>query len=147
MAAGKRRKSRELALQVLFQSEFGSELTMEDRLSYFVQSFPIEASTLTYSRELLSGIEKNRTQIDQQIQKLSQNWKLDRMSLVDRNILRIALYEITIGQGAPPKVAVNEAIEMAKQYSSEESFQFINGILNRAFAEFAGSSEGEGSGA
>lgn len=137
MAAGNRRKSRELALQVLFQGEFGSQLTVEDRLSYFVQSFPIENSILSYSREVLNGIQENREKIDAKIQSLSQNWKLERMSLVDRNILRIALFEIQIGKGAPPKVAVNEAIELAKQYSSEESFQFINGILNKAFSEVA----------
>lgn len=142
MAAGNRRKSRELALQVLFQGEFVSQLSVEDRLSYFIQSFPIDESILTYARTVLNGIEENREKIDAKISSLSQNWKLERMSLVDRNILRMAIYEITIGKGAPPKVAVNEAIELAKQYSSEESFQFINGILNRAFTEIAADDSG-----
>lgn len=130
MASGNRRKSRELALQVLFQAEFGDPKPLKERLSYFQQSFSIKPEVLEYTLFLLAGIDSECDKIDAQLQSLSKNWKLERMSLVDKNILRIAAYELLHGKDTPPKVVINEAIEMAKQYSSLDAFQFINGVLD-----------------
>ena len=86
---------------------------------------------LAYAKILLIGIQEQRIEIDNQLQTLSKNWKLERMSLVDKNILRLAAFEILFTKDTPNKVVINEAIELAKQYSSQDSFQFINGILDR----------------
>lgn len=130
MASGNRRKSRELALQVLFQAEFGENVKLQDRLAYFQQSFSIDAEVLNYAKHLLKGIENEMAAIDSKLQSLSKNWKLERMSLVDKNILRLAAFEILYSKEAPPKVVINEAIELAKQYSGEDAYQFVNGLLD-----------------
>ena len=131
MPQGNRRKSRELVLQVLFQAEFGEGASLQDRLAYFQQSFPIHQEVLEYARHLLSHLENEMSHIDSRIESLSQNWSLKRMSLVDKNILRLAASELMYSKDTPPKVIINEAIELAKQYSSQDAYQFINGILDR----------------
>ncbi len=138
MPQGNRRKSRELAIQVLFQAEFGEGTALGDRLDYFRQSFSIKPEVLEYCQHLLKSIETHLSDIDAKLQATSQNWKLERMSLVDKNILRLAACELLYSKDAPPKVIINEAIELAKQYSSQESHQFINGILDRLAAEATG---------
>lgn len=138
MPQGNRRKSRELALQVLFQAEFGEGAALGDRLDYFRQSFSIKTEVLEYSQHLLKAIESQLPDIDAKLQAASQNWKLERMSLVDKNILRLAASELLHSKDTPPKVVINEAIELAKQYSSQESHQFINGILDRLSSEITG---------
>lgn len=125
-----RRKSRELALQALFQGEFVQDSPLLDRLNYFKESFAIEDEVLEYAQQILQKMDAHGDQINGIIREKSTNWSLERMSKVDLCILRLALSEI-IGQlDVPHKVVINEAIELAKKYGNTESAAFINGILD-----------------
>ena len=85
----------------------------------------------TFARELVSGTLKNLEEIDRVVQEAAENWKMDRMAAVDRNILRCAVYEILFKNDIPAAVTINEALEIAKKYSSLESVSFINGLLDK----------------
>jgi N utilization substance protein B len=127
----KRRRAREIALQVLFQKEFVGEIDVATSLSYFRDQLEAPEDSWAYSEKLLRGILTHLDQIDAQLTEKSRNWKLSRMSAVDLCILRIGVFEITQGEGeVPPKVAINEAIEIAKKYGGTESANFINGLLD-----------------
>ena len=140
---GLRRKSRVLALQYLFSRDFqameGDEQTSEADFEVFFDSFAGELfgknaaagkKALPYARHLVRGIRDHRKEIDARLAEYSHNWRVVRMSSVDRNILRIAVFEMRAGQDAPAQVVINEALEIAKRYSVEESVPFINGILD-----------------
>lgn len=127
-----RTQSRELALQVLFQREFSNQLDLDSSLELFKQSFHAPKEVWTYARKILGGIESHRAEIDQKLSASSAHWSVDRMSLVDANIMRIAIFEIAFSDGeVPPKVAINEALEISKKYSNSEAFAFINGVLDQ----------------
>ena len=131
---GTRRKSREIALQFLYGHDFqeapddGSAL--EQEIEQFCSSFETGRTTLPYARELISGICRHRAEVDGLLAAHSKNWRLERMSLVDRNILRIAVYEMLHIDDVPARVAINEALEVAKHFSIPDSVAFINGILD-----------------
>ena len=131
---GLRRKSRELALQFLFSYDFqertASPETVTKDLEMFCQLFDFSKNSLPYGQELILGICLHLHEIDALLAEHSHNWRVERMSLVDRNILRIAVYELRYSEEAPAQVAINEALEIAKRYSVEESVSFINGILD-----------------
>ena len=131
---GLRRKSREMALQFLFSHDFqegsGSPDTIATDLNIFCQIFDVGERSLPYGRQLIQGICLHLNEIDTLLAEHSHNWRVERMSLVDRNILRIAVYEMRYIDDAPAQVAINEALEIAKRYSVEESVSFINGILD-----------------
>jgi transcription antitermination protein NusB len=131
---GLRRKSRELALQFLFSHDFqehsGAPETVTVDLDMFCQIFDVGTKSLPYGRQLIQGICQHLHEIDALLAEHSHNWRVERMSLVDRNILRIAVFELRYGDEAPAQVAINEALEIAKRYSIEESVSFINGILD-----------------
>jgi transcription antitermination protein NusB len=123
-----RRKARETALQSLFQSEF------EDTLPATLMGSKIDADeeTLRYSRHLVEGVRSHLGSIDELIQTNSHNWKVYRMALVDKNILRIAIYEMVHSpEKVPVRAVINEAIELAKRFGSGDSRAFINGILDQ----------------
>ena len=126
---GTRRKSRELALQVLYQGEMTGQdniLDFED----FCAHFQVFKKSIPYASNLLAGIREKGGLIDQMIRKHAQNWRLERMSAIDRNILRIAVYEMSYQEDVPNSVAINEAVEIAKRFSTDDSGPFINGILD-----------------
>jgi N utilization substance protein B len=131
---GLRRKSREIALQFLFGHDFqqqaGDPESVGKEFERFCANFDASAKALPYARGLITGICEQREKIDSQVKALSHHWRLERMSLVDRNILRIAIYEMKYGAEVPAKVAINEALEIAKHYSIPDSVAFINGILD-----------------
>lgn len=128
-----RRESRELAMQILFHHEFdtsGTPFAVEEFLALFEKSF--NAETLNYAQTIFEGIQKNRAQVDDTIHACSAHWKMNRMSSVDRNILRVATFELKFSNGeVQPQVAINEAIEIAKKYSTADSSAFINGVLDQ----------------
>lgn len=133
---GTRRRSRECALQILF----GLDWTGNDpdaAIELYWQRFAGErpAAYLDIRRgcsELVNGVMAHRQAIDEQLQACSHNWKLDRMSVVDRNILRVGAFELLHrGQRTPRKVVLNEAIEIAKKFGSEDSSAFVNGVLHQ----------------
>ena len=128
---GSRTRARECALQALYQLDTsGGEPrdVLRGILAHFEEA---DAETAQFAEQLVRGVQSDRTQIDELIQKSSSNWKLDRMARVDRNILRLAVYEILRRGDVPVRVTLNEAIELGKKYGSEESSAFVNGVLDR----------------
>lgn len=135
---GERRQSRELALKVLYQMEHG-DAPAEDALASFAHNFAAPARLWDYTRELVMGISGNVLDIDQALSAASRRWRVERMDRVDRNILRLACYEmIFAAEPVPPKVAINEAVELAKRYGADESPAFINAVLDSLMASRQG---------
>ncbi len=135
---GNRRKARECALQLLYDLEFNvvqEGSATAKALGDYWKSFPetghINDEVREFAEMLVNGVRDNDDEIDGFIQTASTNWKLERMAIVDRNILRIATFELRHLEEIPPKVSLNEAIEIAKRYGSEDSSSFINGILDK----------------
>ena len=128
---GSRTRGRECALQALYQLDTsGGEPrdVLRGILAHFEEA---DAETAQFAEQLVRGVQSDRTQIDELIQKSSANWKLDRMARVDRNILRLAVYEILRRGDVPVRVTLNEAIELGKKFGSEESSAFVNGVLDK----------------
>ena len=125
-----RHRAREVALQMLFQFD-ASELPAQEVVHLYESSFGEGALPNDFSIELFLAIAASLAKIDETIGKSSENWRLDRMSRVDRNILRIGVHEICHCQEVPVRVAINEAVELAKRYGTDESAAFVNGILDR----------------
>lgn len=127
-----RRQSRELALQILFQQEFVAEINVAQALKNFKESFDAPDEVWIYATKILDGIRAKKNEIDSLIEKNSSHWRMPRMALVDRNLLRIGVFEIAFSDGeVPPKAALNEAIEISKKYGTTDSSAFINGILDQ----------------
>ena len=129
-----RRKSRELALKILFQKEYQSS-DVEKVLSCFT-SHPkykdhYSKNQMEFAEELLKGCQNHRKTIDKLIESISKNWTLTRISLIDLNILRIAVFEILHQPDIPRKASINEAVELAKLFGDKNSASFINGILDK----------------
>jgi N utilization substance protein B len=131
---GLRRKSREIALQFLFGHDFQERScdpqALEAEFDEFCACFDAGRKSLPYARELINGICGQLEEIDGLISRHSHNWRVERMSMVDRNILRIAAYEMRNVEDAPATVAINEALEIAKRYAEPDAVPFINGILD-----------------
>jgi transcription antitermination factor NusB len=126
----KRTRARELALQFLYQLDLrGDDLLAEAKA--FVAAEERDAETTRFALRLVLGTQEHKAVIDQTIQGVAQNWNISRMAVVDRNVLRLATYELLHCPDVPPKVAVNEAIELGKRYSTQNSGAFINGILDK----------------
>ena len=126
---GTRRKSRELALQALYQGEQAGQnglLVFEE----FCDHFQVNKKAIPYAKKLLDGVQEKADAINQLICKYAENWRLERMSVIDRNILRLAVYEVHYQADVPVSVAINEAVEIAKRFSTDDSAPFINGILD-----------------
>ena len=126
---GTRRKSRELALQALFQGELAGQNGLLD-FEEFCAHFQVNKKAIPYAKKLLDGVQEKADMLNQLISKYAENWRLERMSLIDRNILRLAVYEVHYQDDVPVSVAINEAVEIAKRYSTDDSGPFINGILD-----------------
>lgn len=126
---GTRRISREHALQALFYMDMHRD-PVEDPIGLFCTCFSQEKPTEPFFHRLVNGVQENREEIDVVIERFSSNWKLTRMSCVDRNVLRIAVFELLFCADIPPKVSINEAIDVGKRFGTEESGAFINGILD-----------------
>jgi len=126
---GNRRKARELALNALFQGEMTATSAVEN-FPLLCENFEINKKAIPYGRELVYGITDKRDEIDAKIEGSAVNWRVSRMSVLDRNIIRLASYEMMFKEDVPPRVAIDEAIELAKRYCAEDSPGFINGILD-----------------
>ncbi|MBW2056887.1 MAG: transcription antitermination factor NusB [Deltaproteobacteria bacterium] len=127
---GIRRRGRESALQVLYQIDV-TRLEAGEALKLFWDNFIHEEEAREFCECLVLGVVRHREEIDRLIEGYAEHWKLSRMTRIDRNILRIAVYELLHCQDIPPKVTINEAVEIGKRFGSEESGAFINGILDR----------------
>jgi N utilization substance protein B len=135
---GKRRRSREIALQFLYQYDSQRKTCLEDseikqqiNLFWSAKNASINEDVREFANVLITGSCENMEGIDGIIKKYSKNWRLSRMPTIDRNILRMAIYELAYLRNIPPPVTINEAVELAKKFGTEESGSFINGILDR----------------
>ncbi|MEA1990911.1 MAG: transcription antitermination factor NusB [Thermodesulfobacteriota bacterium] len=130
-----RRKGREIALQILYQCDWNTiedidEVIMEYATGLASEAIPEDDPALAFSRTRLQGVLTNKAEIDSILKKNAKHWRLDRMASVDKNILRIGAFELCYCPDIPPKVAINEALELAKKFCSGESSAFVNGILD-----------------
>jgi N utilization substance protein B len=132
---GKRRTAREFALQILYRLDMGQENLAEKILEEFWETNLTSDDVKEYTDSLVKGTKENQNVIDRIIADSAENWTLDRMASVDRNILRFSTYEMLKREEIPSSVIINEAIEIAKKYGTEESGAFINGILDRIAKE------------
>lgn len=105
-------------------------------LERYVKIFPYEEDIVSYTRFLLEGVTKEQKSLDRCIVGASEHWKLSRITYVDKNILRVAIFEMLHSPEVPPKVAIDEAIELAKKFGSEDSKDFVNGILDRVLRDY-----------
>ncbi|MBW1644314.1 MAG: transcription antitermination factor NusB [Deltaproteobacteria bacterium] len=126
---GSRRRARELALQALFYADMNQN-DIEKVLEHFRYHFTPSKRALPYFMKLARGVARARNEIDTLIENYTDHWKISRISCVDRNIMRIGVYELLYCPDVPPKVAINEAIDVGKKFGAEESGAFINGILD-----------------
>lgn len=132
---GTRRKSRELALQMLFQSEMGKQTPDQVRRTFWAQRADVEEDARGFTDDIFRLATERASEIDKIIEKHVQHWRLDRMAAVDRNILRTAIAEFVGYPQTPHPVIINEALEIARKFSSPESVHFINGVLDSAAKE------------
>lgn len=137
IAMGVRRQSREAALQMLCQAD-ALAIDAEQSIRLFWGSLAPESEARPFADELVRGWYSVREQIDQHLRNVSQNWRLERMSRVDRNVLRLATYELLHVPDVPSRVALNEAVELAKRFSADGSASFVNGVLDRIASEIEG---------
>ena len=131
-----RRKARVIALQVLYEADSvrHDSTAVLERIADEDESLP--PASKAYSQELVAGVLESRVDIDEVIAEFAPSWPINQMAIVDRNILRTAIYEITLGGETPPKVAINEAVELAKVFGSESSSRFVNGVLGSLMQTF-----------
>jgi N utilization substance protein B len=128
----KRTKARELALKFLYQIEITKEKeNFSEALADFWQRHHVARPVKEFTIQIIQGAMTNLTHIDSIISKYAQNWQLNRMAVIDRNILRLASFELLYLEDIPSKVSINEAIELAKKYGDVESSRFVNGILDK----------------
>ena len=124
---GARRKARECALQILFQADLNREAP---DVAGFFEHHPVSRTIEQFATFLIEGCREHAVPIDEIIARCSRNWSVERMGAVDRNVLRVAVFELLYGRTTPPKVVIDEAIEIAKKFGSSESHAFINGVLD-----------------
>jgi transcription antitermination protein NusB len=127
----RRSRGREVALQVLYQVEQNPVISA-DEIRRFIERRLLEDRKLCeFTEGLIDGVKEHQARIDAMISQVAENWRLDRMATIDRNILRLGAYEMLFRPEVPAKVAINEALELAKRYSTAQSSRFVNGILDR----------------
>jgi transcription antitermination protein NusB len=127
----RRSRGREVALQVLYQIEQNSEVPLGEVHSFIRRRLLDDPKLCEFTESLISGIKEHQAEIDSIISQVAENWRLDRMAAIDRNILRLGAFEMLFCPEVPAKVAINEALELAKRYSTAQSSRFVNGILDR----------------
>ena len=131
---GKRRTARELALKFLYQTEFNSN-SPDSELNSFCDRANVSEEIQNFTQTLIKNIFFHKKEVDELLEKISANWVPDRMAVIDKNILRLGICELLFDPTTPPKVVINEAIEIAKKFGTEESPDFINGILDKVFKD------------
>jgi len=131
---GHRRKAREVALQVLYQMDI-SNVDVQEAIRLFWDNFEVPDNVNDFAVHLIEGTWNRIEGIDDVIRNCSENWSLERMAKVDKSILRMSVFELLYCDDIPPKVTLNEAIDLGKEYGSENSGSFINGILDALYAK------------
>jgi len=133
---GARREGREAAVQFLYQRDLNAEVNAET-LEHFWDLRPANARVREFGLSIAQGVLEHQGEIDERIRRAASNYDLHRIAAVDRNILRIAVYEMLHRPEVPPVVAINEAIEIAKRFGTDESGRFVNGVLDRIKGELS----------
>ena len=126
--------AREVAVRTLFQVDVGRS-NVDRAFAYSLEDFELPEKDIAFARSLVDGVLANMSEIDKTIARAADHWSIDRMANTDRNILRIAVYEILYAKDAPPSVAVNEAVELAKVYGDADSGKFVNGVLGHVLRD------------
>jgi transcription antitermination protein NusB len=127
----RRSRGREVALQVLYQVEQNPGISPEEIHRFIERRLLEDRKLCNFTDGLVTGVKEHQARIDTMISQVAENWRLDRMAAIDRNILRLGAYEMLFCPEVPAKVAINEALELAKRYSTAQSSRFVNGILDR----------------
>ncbi len=139
----RRTRAREAAVQFLYQLDLRGDTVLADVNEFLASELkhgkPSDQETRNFAYRLIKGTKKARDEIDGLLREIARNWDLKRMATIDRNILRMAVYELMFCPDIPPKVTINEAIELGKKYSTANSGAFINGILDRVRLDHAAS--------
>ena len=130
---GVRRRARAVALQVLYEFDSAGH-DVAAALDHLLADSGLSEEDAAFSRGLVGGVMENRKKIDKQIEKFAPAWPLEQIPVVDRNILRLAIFEILLDNNVPVKVAINEAVELAKKFGSDSSSRFVNGVLGSVSA-------------
>lgn len=126
----RRRRAREVVLQVLYQSDLNPEVSLDDSDAFVRGRLNADPKICEFAFELIRGVSSHRQTIDQRLAATAENWRLNRMAATDRAIMRLGAYEILFTE-TPDRVAINEAIELAKRFGTNQSAQFVNGVLDR----------------
>jgi transcription antitermination protein NusB len=132
MPIGTRRQARMIALQTLYEYDTAQH-NPQEVLQRHVEERHLQPKVEEYARELIEGVNNHLAEIDAHIQSAAREWPLHQMARIDKNILRLAIYEILFNNTVPAKAAINEAVELAKQFGSDTSSRFINGVLGTIF--------------
>ena len=133
---GRRRQARELALQLLYELDLRGEADPGEALDEFWRrQGEVPDEVRSFAESLVRGTKAHQEKIDELIGRFAERWDLDRMAVVDRNVLRAGIFELLWAGDVPPKVAINEALEIARKFSTEKSTRFINGLLDRVRRE------------
>ncbi len=127
----RRTRGREIALQVLYQTEQNPGHAADEVRRFIDRRLLGDKRLVDFAEALIAGVHAHQPRIDALISEVAENWRLDRMAAIDRNILRLGAYEMLFCPEVPTKVAINEALELAKRYSTAQSSRFVNGILDR----------------
>jgi N utilization substance protein B len=134
---GRRRRSRELALLLLYELDLQGEADAGSIATTFWSRHDVDAETRGFAESIVRGTKEHQAKIDELIVRFSERWDLDRIATVDRNILRAGIFELLWLTHVPPKVVINEALEIAKRFSTGDSTRFINGVLDRVRRELS----------
>ena len=140
---GTRRKSRELALQMLFQADMGRQPAEEVQRTFWGERAAVEAATRSFADQLFRVALERAPEIDAFIERHAEHWRMERMAVVDRNLLRAGVAEFLGFPETPKPVIINESLEIARKFSSPESVHFINGVLDSIARELADSGGGK----
>ena len=132
---GRRRQARELAVQFLYQHDVTGDAVAEALPLFWQTQTDVADAVRAFAEELIRGTCERREEVDKRIEKYTENWELGRIANVDRSILRLAIFEMLFRDDIPPVVSINEAVDIAKKYSTRESGAFVNGILDKLKAD------------
>ncbi|MBM3998345.1 MAG: transcription antitermination factor NusB [Planctomycetes bacterium] len=130
----RRSRAREVALQILYEDDLNPTRNLQVADEFLCRRLGPDARLIEFGRSLVAGVRRHRPEIDVSLASRAENWSLERMAVTDRNILRLAAYEMLFSD-TPGQVAINEAIELAKRYGGRQSPQFVNGVLDRLLRE------------
>jgi N utilization substance protein B len=139
----RRSRAREIVLQVLYEDDLNPDRNPEAGDAFLCNRLLHEVELIDFARSLVAGVRKHKSEIDQLLVARADNWTMERMAVTDRNILRLGAYEMLYG-GTPERVAINEAVELAKRYGGKQSPHFVNGVLDRFMHKERGRSKDEG---